>query len=41
MVVALEPGVYEGREGARVEVVVLVTEDGHELLSRYSLDLER
>lgn len=39
MVVALEPGVYDGGEGVRVEQVALVTEDGCELLSRYPLDL--
>lgn len=34
MVVTLEPGVYRmGRFGIRLEEVVLVTEDGHELLS--------
>ncbi|HYY76777.1 MAG TPA: M24 family metallopeptidase, partial [Gaiellaceae bacterium] len=39
MVVALEPAVYEGDEGVRVEQVVLVREDGCELLSRHAIDL--
>ena len=39
MVVALEPGVYAAGEGVRVEQVVLVTDDGCELLSGYALDL--
>jgi Xaa-Pro dipeptidase len=39
MVVALEPGVYAVGEGVRVEQVVLVTQDGCELLSGYALDL--
>jgi Xaa-Pro dipeptidase len=39
MVVALEPAVYEGDEGVRVEQVVLVREDGSELLSRHAIDL--
>jgi Xaa-Pro dipeptidase len=40
MVLALEPAVYGAAEGVRVEQVVLVTEDGCELLSRHSLGLE-
>ena len=39
MVLALEPGAYAAGEGVRVEQVVLVTEDGCELLSGYTLDL--
>jgi Xaa-Pro aminopeptidase len=39
MVLALEPAVYADGEGVRLEHVVLVTEDGCEVLSRFSLDL--
>jgi Xaa-Pro dipeptidase len=39
MVVALEPAVYAGAEGVRVEQVVLVTDDGCELLSAHALEL--
>jgi Xaa-Pro dipeptidase len=39
MVVALEPGVYAPGEGVRVEQVVLVTDDGCEVLSGHSLEL--
>jgi Xaa-Pro dipeptidase len=39
MVIALEPAVYEDDEGVRVERVVLVTDDGCELLSGHALDL--
>jgi Xaa-Pro aminopeptidase len=39
MVVAFEPGSYGGAAGARSEQVVLVTEDGFEVLSGHSLDL--
>jgi Xaa-Pro dipeptidase len=39
MVIALEPAVYEGGEGVRVEQVVLVTEDGCELLSGHAIEL--
>ena len=39
MVVALEPAHYGGGEGVRLEQVVLVREDGCELLSGYPLDL--
>jgi Xaa-Pro aminopeptidase len=39
MVIAFEPGSYGGGEGVRVEQVVLVTEDGFELLSRHALEL--
>lgn len=39
MVVAIEPGVYEDGEGVRVEQVVLVTDDGCELLSGHALDI--
>ena len=34
MVFSIEPGIYiEGKYGVRVEDLVLVTEDGHELLN--------
>ena len=39
MVVAFEPGSYGDKVGARLEQVVLVTEDGHEVLSGHSLEL--
>ena len=39
MVLALEPAVYGGDEGVRVEQVVLVTVDGCELLSGHSVEL--
>jgi Xaa-Pro aminopeptidase len=39
MVVAFEPGSYGEREGARVEQVVLITDDGCEVLSRHLLEL--
>jgi Xaa-Pro aminopeptidase len=39
MIVALEPGSYGETEGVRVEQVVLVTEDGCEVLSGHDLDL--
>jgi Xaa-Pro dipeptidase len=39
MVVAFEPGSYGEDVGARVEQVVLVTNDGCEVLSQHSLDL--
>jgi Xaa-Pro dipeptidase len=39
MVVALEPGSYGEREGARVEQVLLVTADGCEILSGHDLEL--
>ena len=39
MVVALEPAHYAGDKGVRLEQVVLVREDGPELLSGYALDL--
>ena len=39
MVVALEPGAYGDGWGLRTEQVVLVTDDGHELLSRHDLAL--
>ena len=39
MVIALEPGTYSGEWGLRVEQVVLVTHDGHELLSGHDLSL--
>lgn len=39
MVIALEPGSYDEREGLRVEQVVAVTETGCDLLSAHALDL--
>lgn len=39
MVVALEPGLYGDGWGLRVEQIVLVTGDGHELLSGHDLSL--
>jgi len=39
MIVAFEPGSYGEREGIRVEQVVLVTEDGCEVLSGHELEL--
>lgn len=38
MVVALEPGMYSGAEGVRLEQVAVVTQDGCEVLSGFSLD---
>jgi Xaa-Pro dipeptidase len=39
MVLALEPGVYQEDVGVRVEQVVVVTEEGYDLLSGHNLDL--
>jgi Xaa-Pro dipeptidase len=39
MVVALEPGAYVDGLGVRVEQVAVITETGHRLLSRHSIDL--
>ena len=39
MVIALEPGSYGEREGARVEQILLVTADGCEVLSGHDLSL--
>jgi Xaa-Pro aminopeptidase len=39
MVVALEPGWYQDDWGVRVEQILLVTEDGHEVLSGHDLAL--
>lgn len=39
MVIALEPGSYGEGEGVRVEQIVLVTDDGCEVLSRHDLAL--
>ena len=41
MIIALEPGAYVDGLGVRVEVVSLITDDGHRVLSRHSLALER
>ncbi len=41
MVVALEPGAYEEGLGVRVEVVAVVTETGHRVLSRHPLGIDR
>ena len=41
MIFSIEPGVYlTGDTGVRVEDLVLVTEDGVELLNRYSHELD-
>jgi Xaa-Pro aminopeptidase len=39
MVIALEPGTYGEDWGVRVEQVVLVTDDGCEVLSQHDLSL--
>lgn len=39
MVIALEPGSYGDGEGVRVEQIVLVTDDGCEVLSGHNLEL--
>jgi len=39
MVVAFEPGSYGAHEGVRVEQVLLITQDGCELLSKHGLEL--
>ena len=39
MVIALEPGSYGDGEGVRVEQIVLVTDDGCEVLSGHDLEL--
>lgn len=41
MIVALEPGAYQGDIGVRVEVVAEVVDDGHRVLSRHSRTLTR
>jgi Xaa-Pro dipeptidase len=40
MVIALEPGAYGDGWGVRVEQVVVVTDEGHELLSSHDLALQ-
>ena len=41
MIFSVEPGIYlEGELGVRIEDLVLVTEDGHEVLNRYPKDLQ-
>jgi Xaa-Pro aminopeptidase len=40
-VITIEPGLYRsGTGGLRLEDIVLVTEDGHEVLTKYPYDLE-
>lgn len=40
MVFSIEPGIYlPGQFGVRVEDLVLVTEDGCEVLNKYTKDL--
>ena len=40
MVFSIEPGIYlPGNFGVRIEDLVLVTEDGCEVLNRYTKDL--
>ena len=40
MVFSVEPGIYlPGKLGVRIEDLVLVTEDGCEVLNRYTKDL--
>ena len=35
MIFSIEPGIYiEGKYGVRIEDLVLVTEDGHEILNK-------
>lgn len=41
MIFSVEPGIYlEGELGVRIEDLVLVTEEGHEVLNRYPKDLQ-
>ena len=41
MIFSIEPGIYVvGDTGVRVEYLVLVTEDGCEVLNRYPKELE-
>ena len=41
MIFSIEPGIYvAGEVGVRVEDLVLVTEDGCEVLNRYTKELE-
>ena len=41
MIFSIEPGIYlSGDTGVRLEDLVLVTEDGVQLLNRYSHELE-
>ena len=40
MIFSVEPGIYlPGEFGVRIEDLVLVTEDGHELLNNYNKEL--
>ena len=40
MIFSVEPGIYlPGEFGVRIEDLVLVTEDGHELLNKYNKEL--
>ena len=39
MAFSIEPGIYPGRSGARIEDIVVCTEDGAERLNNVSRDL--
>ena len=41
MIFSVEPGIYlPGEFGVRIEDLVLVTEDGHEILNKYNKELK-
>ena len=41
MIHSIEPGIYHpGIAGVRIEDLVLITEDGHEVLNHYPHDIE-